>query len=438
MKKIFAIIIISIMLFGLAGFAFAQGRELEIEYPEVEGEQSAPEEVTTPVTEYFKYIFNFLIWVSGIIALVVLIQAGLKYFMSAGNPEAINDAKSKISAALLGILILFGSYLILITINPDLIVFRLERLRPIMPELPIGVLACKKWVATDSGDDAILMAWELTVEYKLTTPTIEREREIKKQLDEILDKIALECYSISGTTDIRSDFDNKIQYIYFIPMLEVKEIKVENPTGGFITQKQITTTEYGAIVYEERNLEGKSQLLARNLTDPQGSADAYQEPVLIKASSIKPFALIYKPDPNWQVVLYQEYNQNKGIEGLTPVYANITTNPGCITSRNQEESSEWWCGFNLAWPPKSMWIDGDLLVILCKDKIELGSCQVFFSEIENNLEEYENIVEWVDCKNYQSGNKKEVWVSGGFGGYYKYECAQAAATTMMIISAKPY
>jgi len=334
----------------------------------------------------------------------------------------MNDAKNRIGAALLGLLILFGSYLILTTINPELIVFHLPRLRPIMSELSPGVLVCKEEVE-------IRKSWDLMMEYKLLSPSEDREREIKKELDKALDKIALECYSISGTEDIRSDFDNKIQYIYFIPHIETDGVKITN------------VVEYGAVAYEEKNFGGKSQVLAYNLIDPQGTADAYGEQTLLKVSSIKPFALIYEPDPNWEVVLYQEYNENKGVGGLTPVYANITTDPDCITSQGQGESSEWWCEFNLSWPPKSMRIEGDLLAILCKDKIELGSCETFFSETENNLEEYDNIVKWVACTDYKNQTiiKEDCIAVGGFGQNVSYMpcCAEAAATKLLIISAKP-
>ena len=411
MKKSFAIIIISIMLFSLAGFVFAQGRELEIEYPEIAGEQ--PEETTTPVTEYFKYIFNFLIWVSGIIALVVLVSSGMNYLTSTGNPEAMNEAKSKIGAALLGILILFGSYLVLITINPDLIVFRLPRLRPIMSELPAGVLVCQEKVETESGEDAILKAWDLVLEYKLLSPSEEREKEIKKELDAILDKVALECYTISGSGDIREDFDNKIKFVYFIPSITL------GADGSFEL-----IVEYGAIIYEDRGFKGLSKVLASNLTNPGGSADAYvEEATPLKPSSIKPFALIYRPEENSEVILYQEYGQNKGVD-LEPVRLKITS--GC--------PSEWWCGFNLSWPPKSMKIEGDLLVVLCKDKIDVGHCETFFSEVENNLEEYDNIIKWGDCKGYEGEIGREIkdW------DVTIRQCAEAATTTLMIISAKPY
>jgi len=130
MRKFFAIIIIFIMLFSLTGFVFAQGRELEIEYPEIAGEQ--PEQVTTPVTEYFKYIFNFLIWISGIIALIALVVGGVLYLTSAGDPEKLGKARKQILAAFFGIIILLSSYLILRTINPELVSFEMPELEEIV------------------------------------------------------------------------------------------------------------------------------------------------------------------------------------------------------------------------------------------------------------------------------------------------------------------
>ena len=72
-KKILLFFLVFIILFGTAELVFIQpsvGRNLEIEYPEVAGEQ--PEKVITPVPEYVRYIYNALIWLSGLIALIVL------------------------------------------------------------------------------------------------------------------------------------------------------------------------------------------------------------------------------------------------------------------------------------------------------------------------------------------------------------------------------
>ena len=59
MKKVFAVSIISIMFFSLAGSVLSQntGQPLEIEYPEVEREK--PDTTATELPKYVKYIFNF-------------------------------------------------------------------------------------------------------------------------------------------------------------------------------------------------------------------------------------------------------------------------------------------------------------------------------------------------------------------------------------------
>ncbi len=207
-KKSFFFFLITIIFFSLIGFilnsqwvsaAEREGRPLEINYPEMEGVR--PETTATPVPDYVKYIFNFAIWVSGLIALVVLIYGGFRYLTSAGSPEKVKDAKEQIAAALLGLLILFGSYLILISINPELVVFHLKELSPIISTLQPGVLLCKEPVRVDE-------AWTFMEEYKYDNPAIDRQKEIKKELDLILKNISDKCYTAPGKGNIKSDFDN--------------------------------------------------------------------------------------------------------------------------------------------------------------------------------------------------------------------------------------
>lgn len=124
------------MFFFLIPFCFilAQGRELEVKYPAVEGVK--PETINFPLAEYVKYIFNFVIATAGLIALLVLIWSGVQYLTSAGKPDVLTSAKSRIKSALFGILLLLFSYLILITINPQLIIFQF----PGLPEIPSAEL----------------------------------------------------------------------------------------------------------------------------------------------------------------------------------------------------------------------------------------------------------------------------------------------------------
>ncbi len=102
--------------------------ELEINYPEI-FRQKLTSETTLP--EYIKYIFDFAILISGLILLFILIWSGFIYLTSAGNPVKIKEAKEKISSVFLGIILLFSSYLILTSINPNLSSFKLPLLNEI-------------------------------------------------------------------------------------------------------------------------------------------------------------------------------------------------------------------------------------------------------------------------------------------------------------------
>ncbi len=66
-------------------------------------------------------IFNFLLIAAGLTALIMIIWGGVNYLTSAGDPSKARDAKKRVFAAILGLIILFSSWMILNTINPDLV-----------------------------------------------------------------------------------------------------------------------------------------------------------------------------------------------------------------------------------------------------------------------------------------------------------------------------
>lgn len=127
-SKKFLILYFIILFFSLAGFVLAQ-RQLEVNYPEIGGIK--PTVTTISLPEYIKYIFNISIALAGLIVFGVLVYAGFRYLTSAGNIAAMQDAKERIGGAGLGLLVILGSYLILTTINPQLIFFDLPGLQGI-------------------------------------------------------------------------------------------------------------------------------------------------------------------------------------------------------------------------------------------------------------------------------------------------------------------
>jgi len=91
-------------------------RKLEVQIPGL---------ITTTLPalpDYILAIFKFSLMAVGIICFGALIYGGFRYLTSVGSPSAINDAKDQIFSALLGLIILFSAWLILNTINPELVI----------------------------------------------------------------------------------------------------------------------------------------------------------------------------------------------------------------------------------------------------------------------------------------------------------------------------
>jgi hypothetical protein len=366
---IFSIFLITLFVFSCEpSLALAQGRKLETTYPFAGG--STPQYISTNVTDYVNYIFNFLLWGSGIFALVILIMAGFGYLTSAGDVGKMSTAKSKIWAALGGLGILFGSYIILTTINPQLIFLNLPTLKPLVSLSEEGVWLCKSAQGSNAVEDAFILSYNYKFVANLTH---EELKSIQQGLDNDKIKIKSDCYQVSNKGDIRSDFDNKSTTISFVPDL---------------TNADYCEREYGAIVYEKQGFGGEAEPKINHL-NPSKTCQAYTSIINIKASSIKPFRLLYQPDPAWGTTLYEEEKMNQAFTGAQSA-DYFMSDPQC---------SSWWCEFNLGFPPKSLAIFGETLVILENTNNRKSST---FSEDVNNLTQDLNISEQYtyECESY--------------------------------------
>ncbi len=128
-KNILIFLSVAFLALFLASFSLAK---LEIEYPEIGGWR--PETVEQAVLpQYIKYIFNFSVAIAGLVVFGALIYGGFRYITSVGAPTAQTEAKDQIFAGVIGLVILLSSYLILTTINPQLVMLNLELV--VWPEL---------------------------------------------------------------------------------------------------------------------------------------------------------------------------------------------------------------------------------------------------------------------------------------------------------------
>lgn len=140
MKK-YSLIIIIIFLFLISKFVIA----VELTYPSLPGVSSpAP---GSSLRDYLKYVYIFGLGASGIAAFVVIVWAGIKYAAS----EIITskeEARKDIQNALFGLALLMSAYLILNTINPELVKLQIPSITP----LPSGGLNCSRLGESETSD----------------------------------------------------------------------------------------------------------------------------------------------------------------------------------------------------------------------------------------------------------------------------------------------
>lgn len=74
----------------------------------------------TTAAQYIIYFFNLALAIGALIAVIMVISAGIEWVTSGGNPTKVQSAKGKIINTLFGVFVLLGCYFILDTINPEL------------------------------------------------------------------------------------------------------------------------------------------------------------------------------------------------------------------------------------------------------------------------------------------------------------------------------
>ena len=124
MKKILVIIFLASFLF--VNVVLAQGYKISVSLP------GAPKgtEVRDP-SEYIGILFKAGLAIAGVLALIFLLYGAILYTISSsrGNVEGEAEAKERIYSVFLGLGLLLLSYLILYTINPDLVKLKMPKMK---------------------------------------------------------------------------------------------------------------------------------------------------------------------------------------------------------------------------------------------------------------------------------------------------------------------
>ncbi len=100
-------------LFEFANFASAQLVPENCRRDTVAMGQGGIDCSLTDLLDLIFNMINYLLGAAGTIALLFLVWGGLKMLLSGGNPEQVKEAKSTITNAIIGFVIILAAYIII-------------------------------------------------------------------------------------------------------------------------------------------------------------------------------------------------------------------------------------------------------------------------------------------------------------------------------------
>lgn len=114
MRLRYLIAVGAVGLMGVPNFVFA-GRDIPLQIG-ILGHSTVAN-----IAEYIAILYQYLVGFAGLMAVVMIMYAGMKWIFAGGDRSKIGAAQDIINHAVIGLVLALGSYLILNTINPALI-----------------------------------------------------------------------------------------------------------------------------------------------------------------------------------------------------------------------------------------------------------------------------------------------------------------------------
>ncbi|MBI3956568.1 MAG: hypothetical protein HY340_01110 [Candidatus Kerfeldbacteria bacterium] len=93
---------------------------------------AASKQCVRSLGDYINGVYRYFAGAISIVAAVLVMWGGVKWLTAAGNAGRVNDAKETIYSAIIALFIVFGSYIILYTINPRLVKLELPNINAIV------------------------------------------------------------------------------------------------------------------------------------------------------------------------------------------------------------------------------------------------------------------------------------------------------------------
>lgn len=161
------------------------------------------------LARYIKAIYDYGLAVTGILATIVLMGAGVIWLTSGGNESKITQAKDLIAGSLTGMAILFSAWMILNTVNPELLKLRAITLTKV--EAIYGCCAAGQQASFVSKKECETAKGEFF-------PTVSGKK---------FTVVGGRCQEVKLYCNVRRDCDGKVQFC-FDSDTGTKEIYKEN------------------------------------------------------------------------------------------------------------------------------------------------------------------------------------------------------------------
>ncbi len=85
------------------------------------------------IGEYIAAVYRWLIGIMAVFAVIMIMVGGVQYMLKGGSQQGVTEAKQRIKNALIGMVILLGSYTLLYTTNPQLTLLNALRIKTVDP-----------------------------------------------------------------------------------------------------------------------------------------------------------------------------------------------------------------------------------------------------------------------------------------------------------------
>lgn len=388
-KKLLIFLLVAFLLISSVTFAFA--RKTEITYPRLpDNSIITPTDTSTLLPDYVNYIFAFVIVISAIVAFGSLFYGGVRWLTSAGSSGAINEAKDRMKAGGIGLIIILFSWAILNTINPQIVT--------VNPGTAVdwGIALYTNDTCTEPKDGKIITRNSSGTEplggsfLKFDQDVPWRSLEVKVNGSKIIKNDPLEpsynnnCQNI-GFTPTAIEFIWKLPGVYLIKNdAEKTEKFLPDSTATLddfndsLSQIKLLDIKdvglnFGAVLHEHVNWKGGCKVF----NGEKNFATWYDLPDWgPKTSSVTTFIRADERGPGGVTFFENDNFGGNNFEAEVTVESEAFTTPdkGCKNVPGDPPRNDW---------ATSMRISGNYIAVLFDDNNCTGKCQIFTSSDSN-------------------------------------------------------